>query len=174
MKQWKLTEEQLIEAYPNAKVVLNGRAIDPWYKSIVATFGQHFRNWSFRYLSLFDPGMYWLKQVFMLYEHGYYQGSMVRNAPRIYKEHYAMVRGSVPPERLLEWKVEDGWEPLCRFLGKEVPEQAFPNGNTPAQMFEKGRRLREREARRAWRNIGVLLMAVTGVGIAGVLQLRRK
>ena len=25
-----------------------------------------------------------------------------------------MVRGLVPPDNLLEWTVEDGWEPLCK------------------------------------------------------------
>jgi len=31
-------------------------------------------------------------------------------------------------ERMLEFRVEEGWEPLCRFLGKEIPEGVeFPN-----------------------------------------------
>ena len=37
-----------------------------------------------------------------------------RNGKWIYREHDAMVRGLVPPENLLEWSVEDGWEPLCK------------------------------------------------------------
>lgn len=44
-----------------------------------------------------------------------------------------MIRGLVPSQQLLEWKVEDGWEPLCKFLGKEVPHgQAFPRTNDAA------------------------------------------
>ncbi|KAK8052822.1 hypothetical protein PG996_012123 [Apiospora saccharicola] len=43
----------------------------------------------------------------------------------VLEEHCAMVRGSVmrsgePGRELLEWSVEDGWEPLCRFLGKPI------------------------------------------------------
>jgi hypothetical protein len=30
------------------------------------------------------------------------------------------VRRHVPADRLLEFKVTDGWEPLCRFLGIDV------------------------------------------------------
>ena len=43
-----------------------------------------------------------------------------------------MIRGLVPKERLLEWAVEDGWEPLCEFLDKPVPNEPFPHVNTGA------------------------------------------
>lgn len=43
-----------------------------------------------------------------------------------------MIRGLVPQERLLEWTVEDGWEPLCEFLGKPVPDEPFPHANAAA------------------------------------------
>ena len=32
----------------------------------------------------------------------------------------------VPKENLLVWNVKDGWEPVCRFLGKDIPKQPFP------------------------------------------------
>ncbi|EGE78066.2 hypothetical protein BDBG_05780 [Blastomyces gilchristii SLH14081] len=40
----------------------------------------------------------------------------------------------VPPERgCWSGKVEDGWEPVCKFLGKEVPHgQPFPRANDAA------------------------------------------
>lgn len=38
---------------------------------------------------------------------------------------------------LLVRSVEDGWEPLCRFLGKEVPSVPFPNGNPPKAWAER-------------------------------------
>jgi len=40
-----------------------------------------------------------------------------------------MIRGLVPPERLLEWNIADGWEPLCKFLGKPAPNIEFPHAN---------------------------------------------
>ena len=41
-------------------------------------------------------------------------------AKQRYKEHYEHVRRFVPKERLLEFKNEDGWEPLCKFLPLKV------------------------------------------------------
>lgn len=43
-----------------------------------------------------------------------------------------MVRGLVSKESLLEWTVEGGWEPLCAFLGKPVPDEPFPYVNAAA------------------------------------------
>ena len=35
----------------------------------------------------------------------------------------------VPSERLLVWNVKDGWEPLCKFLGKPIPNIPIPHEN---------------------------------------------
>jgi hypothetical protein len=31
-----------------------------------------------------------------------------------YLAHNAHIKATVPPERLLVWRVQDGWGPLCR------------------------------------------------------------
>ena len=31
------------------------------------------------------------------------------------------VINTVPKENLLVWNLKDGWEPLCKFLGKPIP-----------------------------------------------------
>lgn len=108
----------------------------------------------------------------MMYERGYYQGSMLRNAKRIRKEHYATIRGAVESERLLEWKVQDGWEPLCRFLEKPVPDVEFPRGNSPEKMLEKGERIRDEARRKAYRKLGGLLLMLASVGVASFAYLR--
>ena len=44
-----------------------------------------------------------------------------------------MVRKLVPKERLLEYRIEDGWGPLCEFLGEDVSlleGEEFPKGNS--------------------------------------------
>jgi hypothetical protein len=43
----------------------------------------------------------------------------------------------LPPERLLVFELGDGWEPLCRFLGKPVPEIPFPQTNTTEEFRAK-------------------------------------
>jgi len=46
-----------------------------------------------------------------------------------YREHYQSIRDVVPRDRLLEYRLGSGWEPLCEFLGKEVPDVPFPRVN---------------------------------------------
>ena len=41
----------------------------------------------------------------------------------------------VPKENLLVWNVKDGWEPLCNFLGKPVPEGPLPHDNKTGTNF---------------------------------------
>lgn len=44
-----------------------------------------------------------------------------------------MICGLVPVEWLLEWTVEDGWDPLCALLEKSVPDEPFPHANDAAE-----------------------------------------
>ena len=67
-----------------------------------------------------------------------------------------MVRGLVPKERLLEWTAKDGWEPLCKFLGKDIPDQPFPHTNASGGAYEK----KERAAGLQW-----LFAGLTNLGI---------
>jgi hypothetical protein len=57
-------------------------------------------------------------------------------AAQVYLEHNALVRKLCPPERLLEFKLGSGWEPLCEFLGAEMPppDVPYPNVND-TEMF---------------------------------------
>jgi hypothetical protein len=43
--------------------------------------------------------------------------------------HNAYIRSVVPKDRLLEMQLSDGWEPLCKFLGKPIPDEPFPRVN---------------------------------------------
>jgi hypothetical protein len=46
-----------------------------------------------------------------------------------YLDHIEKVQRIVPPEKLLVFNVKEGWEPLCNFLGKPVPNLPFPHIN---------------------------------------------
>ncbi|MGH2865233.1 MAG: sulfotransferase, partial [Solirubrobacteraceae bacterium] len=37
----------------------------------------------------------------------------------------------------LVWKVTDGWEPLCEFLGVEVPDGPLPHANDRETFLER-------------------------------------
>jgi hypothetical protein len=43
--------------------------------------------------------------------------------------HHNRVRSVVPRDQLLEMDLSQGWEPLCRFLGTPIPDEAFPRAN---------------------------------------------
>jgi hypothetical protein len=57
-------------------------------------------------------------------------------------KYVAYIKSLVPPENLLEFHPRDGWEPLCEFLDKKVPEnEAFPcvnQGQNVVKLTEMG------------------------------------
>ena len=46
-----------------------------------------------------------------------------------YRRHNDAVRAEVPAGELIEWRPNDGWEPLCAGLGLPVPDEPFPHVN---------------------------------------------
>lgn len=55
------------------------------------------------------------------------------NAIAVHQKSMDWVRELISKENLLEWKVQDGWGPLCGFLGEKQPEGAFPRVNEGAE-----------------------------------------
>ena len=51
--------------------------------------------------------------------------------------HNEEVRRNVPPERLLVWKVTEGWQPLCEFLDLPVPDEPFPHLNDRTEFLNR-------------------------------------
>lgn len=49
-----------------------------------------------------------------------------------YETHNKQIKATVPKENLLEFHPSEGWEPLCKFLGKEAPKDPFPHINEGA------------------------------------------
>lgn len=72
-----------------------------------------------------------------------------------------MIRGLVPKERLLEWYIDDGWEPLCEFLGKPVPDVEFPHANAAAG----GWKSREEQCNKRWIEAAFVRLGVLIVGL---------
>lgn len=68
---------------------------------------------------------------------------VAKKAKKCYTEHYELVRRITPRERLLEYKLGQGWGPLCDFLGVQVPQDAkgdeipFPHVNEKEAMKAK-------------------------------------
>ncbi len=46
----------------------------------------------------------------------------------------------MPTERLLVYEVKESWEPLCKFLGVDVPDKPFPHLNDTSTFCKTIRR----------------------------------
>lgn len=127
--------EDLATAYPDARILLTERDPELWWSShvslfqLTAKFDQELtdeqRQWAqesgfarmFAALSTIVPATF--------------DGRVFDKAHclRVFEKHYERVRRTVPAERLLTYRVQEGWEPLCRFLGVDVPDEPFPHVN---------------------------------------------
>ncbi|RYO74621.1 hypothetical protein DL764_010774 [Monosporascus ibericus] len=126
---------ELIQAYPDAQVILWERDIDRWYesfdRSIITAFYTGWANFVRKYFAPFSD-YYW---PIMHYHRnaGWLRArtaeEMRANAKRVYREHNATVRKMVRPDKLLEYRMGDGWQPICEFLGCPVPKEPFPHLN---------------------------------------------
>jgi hypothetical protein len=48
-----------------------------------------------------------------------------------------MIKRITPKDRLLLFQLDEGWDPLCKFLDKPVPDIPFPRVNETAAVQEK-------------------------------------
>jgi hypothetical protein len=65
------------------------------------------------------------------------------DAIAIFNQHIENVKKRVPPDKLLVYNVKQGWEPLCTFLGIQVPpDKPFPHLNERTSFM--GNRFRQR------------------------------
>ncbi len=56
---------------------------------------------------------------------------------QIYEQHNSEIHKYIPAERLLIYRVEQGWKPLCQFLNVLVPTNTpFPRVNDRQQLIE--------------------------------------
>ena len=119
--------KELMAEYPDAKVVLTVRDSERWFDSFetLQSTTDSFRIFRFiprarRFLAFVDT---LLPKVF----------GDPRDRARcmeVFEQHNREVQEYVPAERLLVFRVQDGWEPLCKFLGRDVPTgAAFPHLN---------------------------------------------
>jgi len=148
---------ELMEYYPDAKVVLTVRDPNTWYESALATIFQVGRppagagqeggpppQMPFPG----DPQL--LMRILQMIQRDIWQGDFAGkfedrdHTIEVFNRHNAAVKAQVPADRLLVYEVKEGWEPLCGFLGVPVPEgEPFPRLND-RETFQA--RIKERSA----------------------------
>jgi hypothetical protein len=118
---------QLIDAFPDAKVILTVRDADRWYDSISQTILPALQE------PPTNPDRHAMGQAVIM--NGTFAGRLDDRAyaTEIFTRHIAAVQASVPPEKLLTYEVAEGWGPLAEFLSVPVPKSEFPRVNSTAE-----------------------------------------
>ena len=138
--------EELMEAYPDAKVLLSIRDPQHWYDSAQSTMGSGamgfllkdaptsspLRSLLARLVGLLAPSMHRVPSMAhkVITERSFggrfgHRGHVVE----AFEQHNEEVQKRVPAEQLLVYEVREGWEPLCEFLEVGAPERPFPHLN---------------------------------------------
>lgn len=147
--------EDVINAYPEAKVVLVERDADRWYKSYNDTVISETASPVIPFISLIDKtyvrqmaaqtdliARYYFNILesrtrYLLLNNPKFFAVWRERAKSVYLAHNEKIKRITPKDRLLVFKLEDGWEPLCAFLNKPVPSVPFPKVNETAALQEK-------------------------------------
>jgi len=137
--------EEIMEAFPEAPVILTVRDPIPWYESTRSTIHELRRlttgplpvRAAFALAGSFVPGVAGaVRLADRLVWEDTFEGRFGdrAHAMEVFERHNEAVRQRVPPERLLVFDVREGWAPLCDFFGVEVPDEPFPCLNEARQM----------------------------------------
>jgi Sulfotransferase domain len=137
--------KELMEHYPEAKVLLSTRDPLRWVESMRDTvWAVRHGDSLMRLLSdaqaKINPGWHGFVTMIdnLVWDATFHEtpnqpvdmiGTMLR--------HHEEVKATVPPERLLVWEVADGWEPLCEFLELPVPDTPFPYLNDSKEFVDR-------------------------------------
>lgn len=109
-------------AFPEALILLSTRSAESWWKSASQTIFP---------ASAKAAGTPW-HAMWQELARSRFTPELADRAAAIaaYERHNADVRARAPRQRLLEWRAQEGWGPLCRALGVPVPDAPFPHANS--------------------------------------------
>lgn len=134
--------------FPGSKVILTVRDPEEWYQSVEKTIyavspkkfsdfmGLIYKAITNKHVRDFGP-VFKMNDQLIWKDH--FKGRFKDKAFAIERYHQwnDEVKDSIPKEDLLVMQVSDGWEPLCTFLGKPIPETPFPISNKRADFKDK-------------------------------------
>jgi len=133
---------QLLEAFPDAKIVFSQRATEEeWMKSMSNQIDQNENPFMSMIAVLLSPTHYRLRKwsidmirvIIGATPNGWFKSKKDKVNRMLflhaYRSHNAYVLSCAPKEQLLVYSMGDGWGPLCEFLGREIPDKPFPHRN---------------------------------------------
>lgn len=136
---WK----ELLDAHPQARVILTIRDPESWYTSAAATIFARMLAYEAtlteRGPSALDPARHHhMRMVNAIVLHKSLGGDLSHDhATQVFNAHNEDVRRTVPPDRLLIYEAGQGWEPLCSFLGVPQPASSYPKLNSSADFAQR-------------------------------------
>jgi len=169
--------EPLMRRYPDAKVVLTVRDPQRWYASTASTI---YRMHQITAISPLTATLFALigrfvaagrvtRMINAVVWKGTFEGNFAdqRQAIAIFERHIQEVKERVPADRLLVYDVQEGWAPLCAFLGVPVPNgRPFPHLND-AESFQK-------MVRQRWTRTFAPMIAVAVLAALALLVRQRR
>jgi hypothetical protein len=120
--------QELMQCYPQAKVILTYRSPESWWSSFEKTILPRIRHSE-------DKESLGYRLIHQEVFDGRPEDR--EHAISVYEANVKLVKETVSAERLLVHELGDGWEPLCAHLGLPVPEQSYPNRNSAAQFQDR-------------------------------------
>ena len=131
---------ELMDHYPDAKVLLSVRDSAAWVRSMRETVWGIFHGDSVihhvcKARAVLDP--LWRRYTALMHSMTWEEGTGVlagdtstdAGLAAVMNRWNDEVRSTVASDRLLVWDPAEGWEPLCGFLGVDVPEEPLPRLN---------------------------------------------
>src|SRR5262252_4257043 len=120
---------QIAEAFPDAIILLSVRDADGWWKSASSTIFEIYKR-----PPKPDDNPDFKPMLADMFGKNFTPNFLEEAAAKAaFDRHNADVRKRAPAKRLVEWRVTDGWGPLCAALGVPVPDETFPVSNTSQQ-----------------------------------------
>ncbi len=125
----------LVEHYPDARVVVNVRPVEAWADSMQQTVCKLLA------VRKRHPDSYVrdvLEVAYRLIAEQAFGGRLDDRQALIsaFEAHTDTLKRSLPPERVLFFDVSDGWPPLCEFLALEIPDTPFPRSNSRDEFWD--------------------------------------
>ncbi|KAG2228470.1 P-loop containing nucleoside triphosphate hydrolase protein [Thamnidium elegans] len=128
----------LYKKYPDTKVILTVRSADSWYTSV--------KNTIFRTAKELPDPKEGTKQfdILRLCKAVCLDGKTFNpefflkeeEIKQVYRDHIEEVKKNIPEDQLLVVELGEGWERICKFLGKDVPDVPYPKSNSTAEFID--------------------------------------
>ncbi len=138
--------DELMQVFPNAKLVMTVRNPATWHDSVCASVKRMCvlarEDFAVRlFIKIMRLNLDVAAAMVFSYPKGLEQSMVTATdmGPEASKEFFeawvARVKSKVPADRLLIFEAKEGWKPLCEFLGVPEPNVPYPRVNDSASFI---------------------------------------